>query len=200
MKHIFLSIFLMTAVSSDLFSQKIKFESIGIQGGPSLVFTTLDQLYSGNIHNYGGTKMSFHSGIQTDWSIAEKIGLEITPSLGQREFRTKDGYGGGTFVSSAILTYVSMQLVPKYKITKKLSAGIGLEPTFYFESSRKERFDIMLPVKVSYSLFSFMDLGLSYKRGLLNLGKDDISVDYRRHDDLQFSLYFPLFGSKPKDR
>ena len=190
MKHVFLSIFLMTAVSQDLFSQKIKFESAGIQGGPSLVFTTLDRLHDGNIYRHRGTKFSFHSGIQTDWNITKKFDSEITLTLGQREFKDNS-----VLFFSDLVTYVSLQFVPKYKITKKLSVGIGMEPTYYFEKTVINRkFDIMIPVKVSYSLFSFANLGLSYKHGLLNLGKNNVIK--RKYGDIQFSLYFPLFKSK----
>lgn len=62
-----------------------------------------------------------------------------------------------------------MNVVAGYKLWRGLKAGIGVEPTVYFNTKAKanledNKFDIPLVVKVGYD-FNWFQVDLSYKNG-----------------------------------
>lgn len=81
-----------------------------------------------------------------------------------------------------------------YPVYKGLSVGLGVEPTYYFVSyeknDMKRPLDVPFVGKIAYN-FKFMELGISYKHGLMNVveTKDFASGRFR---DWQVSVWIPF--------
>ena len=81
-----------------------------------------------------------------------------------------------------------------YSIIKNLSAGIGIEPTFYLKKGNvnnyyNNKYDIPLVAKVSYS-FSVMEVGITGKYGLVNVLESIGS--YGKLREIQLSIFVPF--------
>ncbi|MDR3140874.1 MAG: hypothetical protein LBU37_04000 [Tannerellaceae bacterium] len=87
--------------------------------------------------------------------------------------------------ASSLYYYASVGGTFNYSIYRGLSAGIGVEPTYYFSQG----FDAPLIGKVAYDFGKF-ELGVSYKHGLADVITDRIKAGKFR--DIQFSLFIPF--------
>ena len=83
-----------------------------------------------------------------------------------------------------------------YKLWKGLKAGIGAEPTIYFNTTGEanledNKFDIPLVVKIGYD-FNWFQVDLSYKNGFERLYRNRV-VGNTQTRDLQVSIFVPIF-------
>jgi hypothetical protein len=81
-----------------------------------------------------------------------------------------------------------------YSIIKTLSAGIGIEPTFYLKKGNtnnyyNKKYDIPLVAKVSYN-FRVVEVAITSKYGLINVLETVGS--YGKLRDIQLSLFVPF--------
>ncbi len=103
---------------------------------------------------------------------------------------------GGIYIlsSSAYACFASLGGTVNYPVYKGLSVGLGVEPTYYFVSYEKDDMkrplDVPFVGKIAYN-FKFMELGISYKHGLMNVveTKDFASGRFR---DWQVSVWIPF--------
>ena len=91
---------------------------------------------------------------------------------------------------------MSLNVVAGYKLWKGLKAGVGVEPTVYFNTTAKanledNKFDIPLVVKVGYD-FNWFQVDLSYKNGFNRIYRNYV-VGSTETRDLQLSIFVPIF-------
>jgi hypothetical protein len=89
--------------------------------------------------------------------------------------------------------YVSAGGTFNYSICRGLSAGAGIEPTYFlFQEGEKSRnkFDVPLVGKVTYDFRKF-EIGLSYKHGLADVIKTD-RIKSGNFREVQLSLFIPF--------
>ena len=104
--------------------------------------------------------------------------------------------GGDIYDKIKLFNGLSLNAVVNYKLWKGLKAGIGVEPTIYFNTKAREnleddKFDIPLVVKVGYD-FNWFQVDLSYKNGFKRIYWSHMvgNTDTR---DLQVSIFIPIF-------
>ena len=104
--------------------------------------------------------------------------------------------GGAIYDKTKLFNGLSLNAVVGYKLWKGLKAGIGVEPTIYFNTTSEnnmtdDKFDIPLVVKVGYD-FNWFQVDLSYKNGFKRLYWNPVvgNTDTR---DLQVSIFVPIF-------
>ncbi|RHO74174.1 hypothetical protein DW083_03635 [Parabacteroides sp. AF48-14] len=108
----------------------------------------------------------------------------------------KQQLGGAIYDKTKLFNGLSLNAVVGYKLWKGLKAGIGVEPTIYFNTTSEnnmtdDKFDIPLVVKVGYD-FNWFQVDLSYKNGFKRLYWNPVvgNTDTR---DLQVSIFVPIF-------
>lgn len=104
--------------------------------------------------------------------------------------------GGDIFDKTKLFNGISLNAAVGYKFWKGLKAGIGVEPTIYFNTKIgnnmvDEKFDIPLVVKVGYD-FNWFQVDLSYKNGFSRLYRNYV-VGNTQTRDLQVSIFVPIF-------
>lgn len=89
--------------------------------------------------------------------------------------------------------YTSISATTNYYVVKKLSLGVGVEPTVWISKSGEENsktFDMPLVAKIGYD-FNFLEVGLTYKHSFVNSVKSN-HLDSGKFNDLQFSIWIPF--------
>ncbi|WP_244205841.1 outer membrane beta-barrel protein [Parabacteroides acidifaciens] len=104
--------------------------------------------------------------------------------------------GGAIYDKTKLFNGLSLNAVVGYKLWKGLKAGIGVEPTIYFNTTSEnnmtdDKFDIPLVVKVGYD-FNWFQVDLSYKNGFKRLYWNPV-VGNTETRDLQVSIFVPIF-------
>jgi hypothetical protein len=127
------------------------------------------------------------------YDIDANLGARILKSTTYTIYDPSEGYypydegypsvGFGGYSSSPTPKfYTSVGGTVNYSIIKNLSAGLGVEPTYYFRGD--DKFDIPVVAKIAYNL-KVVEFGISGKYGLMNVG----SGKFR---EIQFSLFIPF--------
>lgn len=123
--------------------------------------------------NYKGkSSFGFEGGIYWDWRFTERISLQSYFFYSQQGERERAG------VSALKLSYLSMPMMFKYKVTKKLNVMAG----FYWNTLlsvrnntlNRQHFrgsDLGMPLGLSYDLNNF-EFGINYNVGLTNITAD----------------------------
>ena len=104
--------------------------------------------------------------------------------------------GGAIYDGIKLFNGLSLNVVAGYKLWKGLKAGVGVEPTVYFNTTAKanledNKFDIPLVVKVGYD-FNWFQVDLSYKNGFNRIYRNYV-VGSTETRDLQLSIFVPIF-------
>ena len=104
--------------------------------------------------------------------------------------------GGAIYDGIKLFNGLSLNVVAGYKLWKGLKAGVGVEPTIYFNTTAKanledNKFDIPLVVKVGYD-FNWFQVDLSYKNGFNRIYRNYV-VGSTETRDLQLSIFVPIF-------
>lgn len=104
--------------------------------------------------------------------------------------------GGAIYDGIKLFNGLSLNVVAGYKLWKGLNAGVGVEPTVYFNTTAKanledNKFDIPLVVKVGYD-FNWFQVDLSYKNGFNRIYRNHV-VGSTGTRDLQLSIFVPIF-------
>lgn len=104
--------------------------------------------------------------------------------------------GGAIYDKSKLFNGLSLNVVAGYKLWKGLKAGVGVEPTIYFNTKVKDnlednKFDIPLVAKIGYD-FNWFQVDLSYKNGFKRIYWNHI-VGNTQTRDLQLSVFIPIF-------
>ena len=104
--------------------------------------------------------------------------------------------GGAIYDNTKLFNGLSLNVVAGYKLWRGLKAGIGVEPTVYFNTKAKanledNKFDIPLVVKVGYD-FNWIQVDLSYKNGFKRIYWNHV-VGNTETRDLQLSIFVPIF-------
>ena len=99
--------------------------------------------------------------------------------------------GGAIYDNTKLFNGLSLNVVAGYKLWRGLKAGIGVEPTVYFNTKAKanledNKFDIPLVVKVGYD-FNWFQVDLSYKNGFKRIYWNHV-VGNTETRDLQLSI------------
>lgn len=91
--------------------------------------------------------------------------------------------------------YFAIGTMANVKVFKGLSAGIGLEPTYYFAQQHRNkyspRFDIPVVARIGYDFGNF-EVSLSAKYGLIRNSLKGV-LDSNRREALMLSVYIPIF-------
>ena len=97
---------------------------------------------------------------------------------------------------SKYLNALSMNIGINYSIISKIPIGIGLEPTYYFNTDlidnleKNKIFDVPICIKVGYE-FRLIEIALSYKHGFNSLYRNSI-VSKATTRDIQLSIFIPI--------
>jgi hypothetical protein len=89
--------------------------------------------------------------------------------------------------------YVSVGGTFNYSIYRGLSAGVGIEPTYYLYQegeTSSNKFDAPLVGKIAYDFGKF-EIGVGYKHGLTDVIKTD-RIKSGKLRDIQVSLFIPF--------
>lgn len=158
------------------------------------------------------TNYSYHSG--TELAVAEKWQPQLKLNLGyQFQFELPHhfiidaailGQATKAKVSSSLgnddawLAGMSVNGLIGYQLWKGLRAGVGVEPTIYFNTNSLSNnlnstvFDCPLLVKVGCQL-KRCELALTYKHGWSSLYQSPAMTSVGGARDFQLSLFVPLF-------
>jgi len=112
--------------------------------------------------------------------------------------------GGGAFDR-----FTSISGTANYSFVKNLSAGLGVEPTYYFKRKipgsfasaepienidryfeRKNKFDIPIVAKIAYNFKTF-EVGIVGKYGMMNVLETE-HFKYGKFRDIQLSIFIPF--------
>lgn len=83
-----------------------------------------------------------------------------------------------------------------YYLIKKIPFGVGIEPTYYFNtemannSGNRTTFDIPVVMKIGYD-FGIMEVALLYKHGFKSIYRNHI-VRKTASRDIEISLFYPI--------
>ncbi len=94
----------------------------------------------------------------------------------------------------ALYGYASIGGTANYSVIKNLSIGLGIEPTYFFMREgqwSENKYDIPLVGKVAYN-FNFLEVGISYKYGLMNVFEPDFFIKPGKFRKVQLSLFIPF--------
>ncbi|MDR1200082.1 MAG: porin family protein [Tannerellaceae bacterium] len=145
--------------------------------------------------------VSYKSGYAIGYRLRLEPGInpffvDVDANIGMKTWKSsysKSLKEPALFDASSQYYYVSAGGTFNYSIYRGLSAGVGIEPTYYFyqegETSRN-KFDAPLIGKVAYDFGKF-ELGVSYKHGLTDVIKTD-RIKSGKFRDIQLSLFIPF--------
>jgi hypothetical protein len=145
--------------------------------------------------------VSYKSGFALGYRLRLDPGIhpffvDVDANIGMKTWKSsysKSLMEPAIFDASSRYYYVSAGGTFNYSIYRGLSAGVGIEPTYYLyqegESSRN-KFDAPLIGKVAYDFGKF-ELGVSYKHGLTDVIKTD-RIKSGTFRDIQLSLFIPF--------
>lgn len=111
---------------------------------------------------------------------------------------TKAKVASSLATDNAWLAGLSVNGVVGYRVWKGLRAGIGIEPTVYFDTNKLANnihsnvFDCPLLIKAGYEL-NRCELSLTYKHGWSRLYESPAITAVDGARDFQLSLFVPLF-------
>ncbi len=116
--------------------------------------------------------------------------LKKAPDEGNTDY----GYGYEVIHDgTAIYGYASIGGTANYSVIKNLSIGLGIEPTYFFMREgqwSENKYDIPLVGKIAYN-FNFLEVGISYKYGLMNVLETDF-LKSGKFREVQLSLFIPF--------
>ena len=95
--------------------------------------------------------------------------------------------GFSRYSSRSLKYYTSIGGTANYSIIKNLSAGLGIEPAYYFHYSK---FDIPVVAKIACNL-KMIGFEISGKYGLMNVLKTE-GLQSGKFRDIQCSLFIPF--------
>ena len=133
---------------------------------------------------------------------ATPLFFDMDANLGVRQWHSEyvpNSYYSDAYYSMIIKDYtsnfyfLSVGGTANYSLYKGLSIGLGVEPTYYFKCTGEDsdnHFDVPLVGKVAYR-FRPIEIGLSYKYGLMNVVKNE-NMKSGKFRDLQLSLWIPF--------
>ncbi|MDR0962726.1 MAG: hypothetical protein LBM62_09265 [Mediterranea sp.] len=107
--------------------------------------------------------------------------------------KTSSNYPGDAWAeSTGVYPNVSVSGTINYTLWKKLSIGAGMEPSIdiYHGDSNSRMFNLPIVGRIGYD-FGVLGVNLSYKHGLMNGIKNDVSAS-GKFCDWTLSLYIPL--------
>lgn len=121
---------------------------------------------------------------------------DLDAGLGMKSWHSTYGKTSGvppTYEATSNMFSVFGSGTVNYSIYKGLSIGAGLQPTYYFYQNgenNKNKFDIPVVAKIAYR-FKVLEIGISYKHGLMNT----LKTDYLKSGKLReynLSLWIPF--------
>lgn len=152
---------------------------------------------------YGITKekwkprISFNAGYQIQFDIREKYVLDAALLFQSRGVHVK--YRPSTNVvvdETKRFNSIALNGVFSYKIWKGIRAGLGIEPTYYWNTDywgngKKSVFDYPLVIKAGYD-FKVVEVSLSYKNGFNSIMSTVGHAFDAKSRDIQMSVFVPL--------
>jgi hypothetical protein len=136
---------------------------------------------------------AFHFDL--DVNIGAKA-LNISSHIKGQHPNTKgfDRLPVGPYSDSRTHFYTSVGGTANYSIVRNFSAGLGLEPIFYYRPSDNSsflyrKFDVPFVAKIAYNL-KYVEVGITGKFGLVNL--TEIPQQSGRLSEVQLSVFVPL--------
>lgn len=99
----------------------------------------------------------------------------------------------GSFSAKSNYVYTGISATANYYVYKKLSLGMGVEPSVWISKMGEDNyktFDMPLVAKIGYD-FKFIELGLTYKHSFINSVKT-YYLDSAKFNDLQVSIWVPF--------
>jgi hypothetical protein len=120
------------------------------------------------------------------YDIDVNVGAKVLKSTSYTRYPDEGYYSnvgyGGYSSSPTPKLFTSVVGAANYSIIKNLSAGLGVEPTYYFRGDNN--FDIPIVAKIAYSL-KVVEFEISGKYGLMN-------VKSGKMREIQLSLFIPF--------
>ena len=202
MRNLLSLLFCLLSVSVNLHSQN----KSGIIVGSGIGFESYSTNTNSKDFKIGiKNKISYNYDVQLGYRFrfeagnapTSKIFFDVDPLLKLQAFKTtkeyptgKGGYNSPSVEAPDINFQFAISPSANYRITNRLFAGVGVEPTWNIVTNGKH-FDIPAFCRVGYS-FKRVELALTYRQGFLNVLDKD-AFDKGRASDLNISLFIPLF-------
>ena len=133
---------------------------------------------------------SFHYDLDVNAGVK---GARVANWYGRGEYGYGYGFDYGYDGSSggAAFHYTSIGFTANYSLIKNLSAGLGLEPTYFFKADEiKNRFDLPVVAKIAYNL-KVVEVSISGKYSPVNV----FEMDYLKSGkirEVQLSVFIPF--------
>lgn len=183
------------------FSQENKIRS-GVIGGISLTGYQDKLLPGDNGYSLSDNRVSFHVGYQFQFQLKHRFSVDAALLYGQKRGKmVSHGYEIAPtpdYTEKFSRSYLALGGVVNYNIVGGFKLGIGVEPTIHLndrilvDNTIKSAFDIPVVAKASYS-FKYFEVALMYKQGTCNVLKGIPYVKNGRTQDLQLSIFVPIF-------
>ena len=126
---------------------------------------------------------SFHYDFDVNAGVK---GARVCNWLTNEVGHTVGGWSGG-----AGFHYTSIGFTANYSLIKNLSAGLGVEPVYFFKANEiRNSFDVPVVAKIAYNL-KVVEVGIYGKYGLVNV----FEMDYLKSGkmrEIQLSLFIPF--------
>lgn len=211
-KVLFICVFLINVVS---LSAQLSQHGLVLNGGRGFVDSKVDK--SGGF----GDEVKYNAGLSAGYRLRFKkpapqsFHYDIDVSFGAKwmkynVFFDPDryggycGYGDGSGYSSAYnykgtftpTYFTSIGGTVNFSVIKNLSAGLGLEPTYYFKREYylplKYHLDIPVVAKIAYNL-KVVEIGITGRYGLINKTNQSLqSGGSGRIGEIQLSVFVPF--------
>ena len=125
------------------------------------------------------TKVGLVAGVEAEYGIAEKFGLQFGVLYSMQGDKPKVGSG------SEKLDYINIPILANFYVAKGFALKIGLQPGFLVSADNKdafESFNLSMPIGLSYEFKNGITLDLRGTPGLTAINKNS-SSDYKLRSD-----------------
>lgn len=191
-----LSITVFIALSIQIYAQRQTKSGIVISMGSGSLKTNVNSSFQGNSEADYKSNFSIGYRFRIQPLTIYPLFLDLDANLGMKSWHSSYGISliePPKYEASSQYYFVSASGTLNYPVYKGLSIGAGFEPTYYFRQSGENssvNFGIPVVGKIAYN-FKFLELGLSYKYGLINTIKTDY-MDSGKFQDWQLSVWIPF--------
>ena len=138
-------------------------------------------IFSGEYANHYDPRYGFHVGVEGEYQFAPKwsVAAGFAYSTGGAKFGYSDIYGERTKTDTFKNDRIYVPVVVRWYVWRGLSINTGLAPAFVvntgdthlgnIKSSRERKFDLTIPIGVSYELKNHIVFGIEGFFGLLKI-------------------------------
>lgn len=185
-----------------LFGAGVGFESTALDPNSKYIAHKIYSYFNYKYNGYLGYRFRFETKDQGKlfFDIDPMLKLQVINIEDLSYFSAKDNqtipYSSNPYLffnvaeKNTVNLQFSVASSLNYKLTDKLYAGIGVEPTWNIVTEQGKRFDVSAIGRVGYD-FKVLELALTYRHGFINV-MDKYRFDKARTSDLNISVFIPL--------